>query len=161
MIVTFPGLQPVSTDSFEFIYTLAWLKERTKFDRYDIAQMSTQTGVLLNYDLQIVKGTQTVGIDPVLAYYNPTVALGNLQREFGLPVTGEQFVSPAPPPPVTPPAPAPTVLVGNAITGTANGYYPVPNDNSGDGTQYSDERGTFVKSVTVTPFGKSVIWYKV
>lgn len=53
----------------------------------------------------------------------------------------------------------PTRLVGPLIFGS--NYQPVPNDDSADGAKYTDERGTFIKRVTPTPFGNSVHWEKI
>lgn len=61
----------------------------------------------------------------------------------------------APPPMTT----KPSVLVGPVIYG--NKYQPVTGDDSPNGTQYSDERGTFAKIMVATPFGNSVYWAKV
>lgn len=64
-------------------------------------------------------------------------------------------------PPVAPP-PAPVVaapvteLVGGQSIGSI--YYTVTGDSSPDGTKFTDARGTFVKHMVVTPFGKNAYW---
>lgn len=63
-------------------------------------------------------------------------------------------------PPITPAAPSTiTKLVGPLSI--ANLYLPVVGDDSPDGTEYTDDRGTFIKHKTVGPFGNRVYWEKI
>jgi hypothetical protein len=63
-----------------------------------------------------------------------------------------------PPAPVTPPAPI-TDPVGAQSVG--NLYLSVAGDTYQDGAQFTDTRGTFLKHVVVTPFGRTNYWEKV
>ena len=68
------------------------------------------------------------------------------------------FDPPAPPTPQ--PAPVGTDPVGNQSVGTL--YYSVPGvDNYPDGAKYTDSRGTFLKHVVITPFGRTCYWEKI
>lgn len=62
------------------------------------------------------------------------------------------------PPTVTVPAPV-TDPVG--LQSVANLYLTVVGDTTPDGGQFIDSRGTFVKHITVTPFGRSQYWEKI
>lgn len=70
-----------------------------------------------------------------------------------------EFTPPKPAVAPQPPPTKPTVLVGGLMAGSR--HYPVAGDSSPDGTKYSDERGTFVKRMTRTPFGSSAYWEKI
>jgi len=67
-------------------------------------------------------------------------------------------------PPLTPPPASPLVAsdgdpVGPLSIGTL--YLSVVGDTSPDGTKFTDSRGTFLKHVTITPFGRTNYWEKV
>ena len=64
-----------------------------------------------------------------------------------------------PPAPPTPQTPAATDPVGAQSVG--NIYLSAPGDNYQDGAKYTDSRGTFVKQVIVTPFGRTCYWEKI
>ena len=76
-------------------------------------------------------------------------------------------INPADYPPYNPPpAPAPAAQlatggdpVGPLSIGTL--YLSVAGDTSPDGTKFTDSRGTFLKHVTVTPFGRTNYWEKI
>lgn len=53
-------------------------------------------------------------------------------------------------------APASTALVGPQSIG--NLYLSVVGDTSPDGTKFTDSRGTFLKHVIATPFGRNAYW---
>ena len=40
-------------------------------------------------------------------------------------------------------------------------YYSVPGENFPDGAKFTDPRGTFLKHVVITPFGRSSYWEKI
>jgi len=40
-------------------------------------------------------------------------------------------------------------------------YLPMDNDGFPDGTRFADGRGTFIKHVTITPFGRTNYWEKI
>lgn len=64
-------------------------------------------------------------------------------------------------PPYSPPAattPAATDPVGAQSVG--NLYLSAPGDTYQDGATYTDSRGTFVKQVILTPFGRTCYWEK-
>ena len=67
-------------------------------------------------------------------------------------------------PPLTPPAPVPQLAtdgdpVGPLSVGTL--YLSVVGDNYPDGAKFTDSRGTFLKHVTITPFGRGNYWEKI
>jgi hypothetical protein len=67
-------------------------------------------------------------------------------------------------PPFTPPASSPQLAtdgdpVGVQSIGTL--YLSVVGDTSPDGAKFTDSRGTFLKHVTITPFGRTNYWEKV
>jgi len=69
-------------------------------------------------------------------------------------------------PPFDPPVTVerPTVAVGPGPVGmnsVGNLFYSVPGETFLDGQKFSDSRGTFLKHVTITPFGRSPYWEKV
>jgi len=66
------------------------------------------------------------------------------------------FNPPAQPAPPTPPSNDP---VGPQSVGTL--YLTVPGDTYPDGAQYTDARGTFLKHVVITPFGRTGYWEKI
>jgi hypothetical protein len=49
--------------------------------------------------------------------------------------------------------------VGPLSVGTL--YLSVVGDNYPDGAKFTDSRGTFLKHVTITPFGRGNYWEKV
>jgi hypothetical protein len=64
--------------------------------------------------------------------------------------------------PPTPPVPKPTVPedpVGLQSVGVL--YLAVPGETYQDGAKFTDARGTFVKHITITPFGRTNYWEKV
>jgi hypothetical protein len=63
------------------------------------------------------------------------------------------YTLPAPPTPLTPVNPDPVGLqsLGNLYLSTVGDSYP-------DGAKYTDSRGTFVKHVVITPFGRNNYW---
>ena len=73
-------------------------------------------------------------------------------------------VNPTDYPPFNPPAviPSPTAAnepVGQQSLGVL--YYSVPGENFPDGAKFTDARGTFMKHVVITPFGRMNYWEKV
>jgi len=68
-------------------------------------------------------------------------------------------------PPFTPQSqPAPPTPPGNDPVGAQSVgalYLSVPGDIYPDGAQYTDSRGTFLKHVVVTPFGRTGYWQKI
>jgi len=67
-------------------------------------------------------------------------------------------------PPFDPPAPAvpvPVVTDPVGLQSVGNLYLSVVGDAYPDGAQYSDARGTFLKHVTITPFGRTTYWEKI
>ena len=73
-------------------------------------------------------------------------------------------VNPADYPPFNPPAPpqspaATTEPVGQQSLGVL--YYAVPGENFPDGAKFTDARGTFLKHVVITPFGRMNYWEKI
>jgi hypothetical protein len=64
----------------------------------------------------------------------------------------------APPSPVPP---APTVEDPVGVQAIGNLYLSVPGESYSDGAQYTDSRGTFVKHVAITPFGRNNYWEKI
>jgi hypothetical protein len=67
-------------------------------------------------------------------------------------------------PPVDPPIPLPPspALDGPVgVQSVGNLYYSVPGETFMDGQKFSDPRGTFLKHVTITPFGRSPYWEKI
>jgi hypothetical protein len=67
-----------------------------------------------------------------------------------------------PPAPATPPPGvsfAPLDPVGVQSVGRL--YYSVPGDQYVDGEKFIDPRGTFLKHVTIMPFGRSPYWEKI
>jgi len=63
------------------------------------------------------------------------------------------------PPAVTPSPTANTDPVGPQAVGVL--YNSVPGDNFPDGAKFTDSRGTFLKHVTITPFGRTNYWEKI
>ena len=63
------------------------------------------------------------------------------------------------PPIPLPPSPAQEGPVGGQSVG--NLYYSVPGETFIDGQKFSEPRGTFLKHVTITPFGRSPYWEKI
>lgn len=61
-----------------------------------------------------------------------------------------------------PPPPKPVVTITDPVGAQSIGniYLPVAGDASAEGTTFTDDRGTFIKRVVVTPFGKNVYWEK-
>ena len=66
------------------------------------------------------------------------------------------FDPPAPPAPQTPASDDP---VGLQSIGSL--YLSIPGETYADGAQFSDARGTFLKHVVVTPFGRNAYWEKI
>lgn len=95
-----------------------------------------------------------------LAMNNPEAALMLLGDYYGfnVPSPPPLFHPPAPPAPPPAPKPAPIILVGGKILG--NMYHGIAGDDSPEGTQYTDYRGTFKKVVTPNPFGQEMHWEK-
>jgi hypothetical protein len=67
-------------------------------------------------------------------------------------------------PPFNPPTPAPspaatTDPVGPQSLGAL--YNSVPGENFPDGAKFTDARGTFLKHVAITPFGRMCYWEKI
>jgi len=120
--------------------------------------VSYNTGAYRNVDLVF----QREGYPPLVQHLylfanNPETALRLLADYYSFHVVEPLVFVPPPPPepdkPVKPPAPK--RLVGDPC---GDKWLPVAGDESPDGTEYGDERGTFVKHSTATPFGKSVYW---
>jgi hypothetical protein len=63
------------------------------------------------------------------------------------------------PPTVTPSPTATTDPVGPQSIGVL--YNSVPGDNFADGAKFTDGRGTFLKHVVITPFGRTNYWEKI
>jgi len=63
------------------------------------------------------------------------------------------------PPIPLPPSPAQEGPVG--VQSVGNLYYSVPGETFMDGQKFSEPRGTFLKHVTITPFGRSPYWEKI
>jgi hypothetical protein len=63
------------------------------------------------------------------------------------------------PPTVTPSPTATTDPVGPQSVGAL--YNSVVGDDSLDGAKFTDARGTFLKHVTITPFGRMMYWEKI
>jgi hypothetical protein len=63
------------------------------------------------------------------------------------------------PPSVTPSPTATNEPVGQQSLGVL--YYSVPGENFPDGGKFTDSRGTFLKHVVITPFGRMNYWEKV
>jgi hypothetical protein len=62
--------------------------------------------------------------------------------------------------PAFPPSPAATSApIGLQSLGVI--YYSVPGENFLDGANFTDARGTFLKHVVITPFGRTNYWEKV
>ena len=67
-------------------------------------------------------------------------------------------------PPFNPPAPPPTPAATNEPVGPQSIgalYYSVSGENFPDGAKFTDARGTFLKHVVITPFGRTNYWEKV
>ncbi len=61
-----------------------------------------------------------------------------------------------------PPPPKAPVVITNPVGAQSFGniYLAVAGDASPDGTTFTDERGTFIKRMVATPFGRNVYWEK-
>lgn len=61
-----------------------------------------------------------------------------------------------------PPPPKPPVAITNPVGAQSFGniYLTVAGDTSPDGTLFTDERGTFIKRMVATPFGRNAFWEK-
>jgi len=68
-------------------------------------------------------------------------------------------------PPFDPPTPPPQQQSANAdpvgIQSLGTLYLSVPGENFPDGAKFTDSRGTFLKHVTFTPFGRTNYWEKI
>src|SRR5712692_749484 len=62
-------------------------------------------------------------------------------------------------PPAPPPPPANNDPVGIQMLGVL--YYSIPGESHADGDKFTDPRGTFLKHVVLTPFGRSNYWEKI
>jgi hypothetical protein len=61
--------------------------------------------------------------------------------------------------PPTPPVPqSPTAVDPVGVQSIGNLYLSVPGEAYPDGAQYTDSRGTFVKHIAITPFGRNSYW---
>jgi len=76
--------------------------------------------------------------------------------------------NPADYPPFNPPPPPATPQQQSAANGDPVGiqslgtlYLSVPGENYQDGAKFTDSRGTFIKHVTFTPFGRTNYWEKI
>lgn len=62
------------------------------------------------------------------------------------------------------PAPATSAAAANGPVGVQSLgviYYSIPGETFPDGANFTDARGTFVKHVVITPFGRSNYWEKI
>jgi hypothetical protein len=67
-------------------------------------------------------------------------------------------------PPLNPPTPAPLQSTGGDPVGllsVGNLYLSVAGESYPDGAKFTDSRGTFLKHVTITPFGHGNYWEKI
>jgi hypothetical protein len=67
-------------------------------------------------------------------------------------------------PPLIPPAPSPQLAADGDPVGLqsiATLYLSVVGDTAPDGAKFTDSRGTFLKHVIITPFGRGNYWEKV
>lgn len=125
------------------------------WDAYSVMSTRSQLGYTwVNSALQ-----QPVGVTPGVGQF------GSASYDPNKPPVGSIKVSTnvSDYPPVAPPPAAPTTApvtdpVGPQTLG--NIYLPVVGDNSPDGFTYSDSRGSFVKHISITPFGRTVYWIK-
>ena len=95
-----------------------------------------------------------------------TSAPGAIPYDPAHPPSGSIHVSlnPADYPPFNPPAPASSPTAGNDPVGLQSIgvlYYSVPGETFPDGAKFSDPRGTFLKHVVITPFGRTGYWEKI
>ena len=73
-------------------------------------------------------------------------------------------VDPSDSPPFNPPAPPSSSTAANEPVGVQSLgvlYYSVPGENFPDGAKFTDPRGTFLKHVVITPFGRTNYWEKI
>ena len=105
-------------------------------------------------------------LQPNISIAPGVVQPGTVVYDPNKPPPGSIKVStnPADFPPFTPPAPPsliPTVADPVGPQSVGNLYLTVAGDTSGDGTKFTDVRGTFLKHVVSTPFGGEAYWEKV
>ncbi|HTR37340.1 MAG TPA: hypothetical protein VMH80_15650 [Bryobacteraceae bacterium] len=101
--------------------------------------------------------TVAPGVPPLagLIAYDPSNPPAGSIKVSTNPADYPPYVTPAPPTPV----PANSDPVG--LQSVGNLYLSTVGDNYPDGAQYTDARGTFVKHVTITPFGRTNYWEKI
>lgn len=95
-----------------------------------------------------------------------TAAPGAVPYDPAHPPSGSIRVStnPADYPPFNPPSPPPSPAATNDPVGLQSIgalYYSVPGETFPDGAKFTDSRGTFLKHVVITPFGRTNYWEKV
>lgn len=158
--VQFP---PVDSDSFAFISLVSWIANQlgTSYpklvqDHYANSQVLAPAQLLFTSP----DHTKTQEVDAVLTFENPDTTLLLLEQIFSLPVTNAHYVAPQPPSPPVPQPPAPTNLIGPAIEGHSGWFYPVPGDNSPNGTQFSQNGHTYIKQVVASVVGSSAYWFQ-
>lgn len=95
-----------------------------------------------------------------------TSAPGSVPYDPLHPPAGSIHVStnPADYPPFNPPAPPSSATAANDPVGLQSIgalYYSVPGETYPDGGKFTDPRGTFLKHVVITPFGRTNYWEKI
>jgi hypothetical protein len=154
----------------------------------DLTQRTTRAAVLATQGFIVDVPIMVWGWDPYLVMtmrenygytWVPSALQTNISVAPGITQPGAVAYDPTHPPPGSikvsiniadyppynpPPAPAAQLPtdgdpVGPLSIGTL--YLSVAGDTSPDGTKFTDSRGTFLKHVTITPFGRTNYWEKI
>jgi hypothetical protein len=127
------------------------------WDAYLVMTMRSQFGYTwvpsaLQPPITIAPGIAQPGVVP----YDPMHAPPGSIKVSTNPEDYPPFVVPAQPQPQTPAGEDP---VGLQSIGTL--YLSIPGETFPDGAKFVDTRGTFLKHMVVTPFGRSSYWEKI
>jgi hypothetical protein len=135
------------------------------WDAYLVMKMRTDYGYTwvpsaLQPPVAIAPGITVTGAVPYDAAHPPS---GSIKVSLSIGDEGKTSWGDYPPfnPPAqpTPQTPASNDPVGLQSIGTL--YLSVPGETYQDGAKYADARGTFLKHVFLTPFGRTCYWEKV
>jgi hypothetical protein len=153
----------------------------------DLGQRTTRAAALATQGFIVDVPIMVWGWDPYLVMsmrenygytWVPSALQTNISVAPGVTQPGAVAYDPTHPPPGSikvsinvadyppynpPPTPAPQLAtdgdpVGPLSSGTL--YLSIAGDTSPDGTKFTDSRGTFLKHVTITPFGRTNYWEK-
>jgi hypothetical protein len=148
----YPQFPHPDSDSFDFKVLCAWLAKQVGTPKPEIvAEKMYGTEALAPHQLVFTKSAQTKSIDAVLASVIPEQALIDLQRAFGLPITGEHYTKPS----LTLAEPAkpkqPDNPIGGPIPNAPGWFHCLPNDQHRDGEEITGPDGNeYYRQTTIT-----------